>query len=488
MEISILSKKIAEEFIETEALILPLLEDSPIDLYSSIDDKIGGIIKKVIESKEFQAKLNQTILLHVTNIKPERILLAGLGKSSDLTAERLRQIGGRSLTFLRDMGIKDIAISTILFDKIHLISAKHIPIYYFLEGGLLSLYKFERYKKVENFKDIKNITILSDKEIDIQLLNITIDAVNFVKDLINSPSNDLTPTTLSNIAKSLSNERIKVKILEKDDIEREGMGAYFSVLKGSEEPPKFIVLEYKKGKNAPIVLIGKSITFDSGGISLKPAEGMEKMKYDMAGGAVVLGVIKAISDLDISLNLVGILPATENLPSGKASKPGDIVRSINGKTIEIVNTDAEGRLCLADAIGYALKYYKPACIIDIATLTGACSIALGNEAIAMMGNNKELIDKMKKASEETYERVWEMPLYDEYKDYLKSNTADIKNSGGRNGSLVTAGYFIKEFVNDTPWIHLDIASTAWNEKDKPYMQKGATGIGLRLILNFLKEI
>jgi leucyl aminopeptidase len=488
MSVNISLKRIAEDQIETEALILPLFEDSFLDFYSSIDNKIGGIIKKVIESKEFQAKSNQITLLHVTNIKPERILLVGLGKISDLTSERLRQAGGRSLSFLSNTGLKDVAISTLLFDEISLIKAKNIPIYYFLEGGLLGLYRFKRYKKNENFKDIKNITILSDKEMDLQFLKVIVDSVNFVKDLINSPSNDLTPTTLSSIAKSLSNEKINIKILDKEDIEREGMGAYFSVLKGSDEPPMFIIVEYRGGHNDPVILIGKSITFDSGGISLKPAEGMEKMKYDMAGGAVVLGVIKAVSDLNIPLTVVGILPATENLPSGKASRPGDIVKSITGKTIEIVNTDAEGRLCLADAIGYALKYYKPSFIIDIATLTGACSIALGHEAIAMMGNNRELIDKMKAASDETYERVWEMPLYDEYKDYLKSDSADIKNSGGKNGSLVTAAYFLKEFVGDTPWIHLDIASTAWNDKDKPYMQKGATGIGLRLILNFLKEI
>lgn len=486
--VNITSKNISEDLIETEALILPLFEDSSQEIYSFIDNKIGHLIKRILESREFSGRLSQTSLLHVTGIKSERILLVGLGKKSDITSEKIRQAGAKSLSFLKDTGLKDISISTIIFDEIKVFDAKHIPIFYFLEGALLSLYRFSRYKKNENSKEIKNITLLTDKEIDMAWLKTSVDSINFVKDLINTPSNDLTPTTLGNIAKSLSNEKLSVKILEKDEIEREGMGAYLSVAKGSEEPPKFIVLEYSGGNNDPIILIGKSITFDSGGISLKPSEGMEKMKYDMAGGAVVLGVIKAASTLNLSLKIIGILPATENLPSGSATKPGDIVRSINGKTIEIVNTDAEGRLCLADAIGYALKYYKPRCIIDIATLTGACSIALGNEAIALMGNDREIIDIMKRASAETYERVWEMPLYEEYKDYLKSDVADIKNSGGRNGSLVTAGYFLKEFVNKTPWIHLDIASTAWNDKDKPYMQKGATGVGVRLILNFLKEI
>ena len=264
------------------------------------------------------------------------------------------------------------------------------------------------------------------------------------------------------------------------------MGAYLSVAKGSNEPPKFIVLEYKGAKGRPLVLIGKSITFDSGGISLKPADGMEKMKYDMAGGAAVLGVIKAASELKLPVNLVGILPATENLPGGSATKPGDIVKSITGKTVEIINTDAEGRLVLADAIGYA-KRFNPGAIIDIATLTGACSIALGSEAMAMMGNDRGLMDKIKKSAGNTYERVWEMPLFDEYREYIKSDIAEIKNTGGKNGSLVTAAYFLYEFAEKTPWVHLDIAGTAWAEKDKPYIPKGASGIGVRLVMDLLKN-
>lgn len=486
--IEIFFKKISEHLIKTEALILPFFEDLSPEVYSEIDDLIGGFIKKIIEQKEFLGNQNQIGLLHTKNIGADRILLIGIGKLSEVTSEKIRQAGGKAFSFLKDKGVKDIAISTILFDKIESLNTNHLPIYYFLEGGFLSLYKFDAYKKSENSKKIDYVTVLSDKEIDLKWLNETIYSVNLVRDLVNAPSNDVTPSALSNIALGLSNDRISVKVLERDEIQKEGMGAFFSVLKGSSEPPKFILIDYKGGGGDYIALIGKSITFDSGGISLKPSEGMEKMKYDMAGGAVVIGVIKAASSLNMPLNIIGILPATENLPSGSASKPGDVVKSINGKTIEIVNTDAEGRLCLADAIGYALKYYKLRCIIDIATLTGACSVALGNEAIALMGNDKVYIEKMKKASEDTYERVWEMPLYNEYKEYLKSEVADIKNSGGKNGSLVTAGYFLKEFVGDTPWLHLDIASTAWNDKDKPYISKGATGVGVRLILNFLKEI
>ncbi|MBS1115218.1 MAG: pepA, partial [Nitrospirae bacterium] len=281
--------------------------------------------------------------------------------------------------------------------------------------------------------------------------------------------------------------RLSVRILDKHDVKKIGMGAFLAVAKGSREEPRFIVLDYKGAKGAPVVLIGKSITFDSGGISLKPSEGMEKMKYDMAGGAAVLGVMKAVAALQLPIHLVGMLPATENLPGGNATKPGDVVKSLSGKTVEIINTDAEGRLVIADAIAYA-KRLKPRAIIDIATLTGACLIAFGNETIAMMGNDRKLMDALKKSGELTYERVWEMPLFEEYKEYLKSDIADIKNIGGRNGGLVTAAYFLYEFAGDTPWVHLDIAGTAWAEKEKPYVPKGASGIGTRLICDIIKEL
>jgi len=487
---NILIKNISEEGIKADALILPFFEDYSPDIYSDLDSIIGGLIRRIINSKEFTGKQNQSSLLHVRNINSDRILLIGLGKQSEITSDRMRQAGGRAFSSLRETGVRDIAVSSKLLEHLpKSFIASQKPVFYFIEGGLLSLYKFEKYRKSENNKEIKTATILgSDKDIALKWLQTVVNAVNFAKDLINTPSNDMTPAVLSDLAKSISGKKVKVKVLERKDIEKEGMGAYLSVSKGSAEPPKFIVVEYKGGKGDPLALVGKSITFDSGGISLKPAEGMEKMKYDMSGGASVLAVIKAVSELDMAVNIVGILPATENLPGGSASKPGDIVKSITGKTIEIINTDAEGRLALADAMGYAIKYYKPKAVIDIATLTGACSVALGSEAIAIMGNNTELMGKLKMASDETYERVWQMPLYDEYKDYIKSDAADIKNSGGKNGSLVTAGYFLKEFAGDTPWVHLDIAGTAWNDKDKPYMPKGATAIGVRLLLTFLKEV
>lgn len=488
---NILIKDVPEQKIKTDALVFLFFEGMSPDMYSDIDQLTGNLIKKLVSSKEFTGKQDQLALLHVKNIKAPRILLVGAGKQSDMTSDKIRRAGGRAFSYLRNIGVRDVAVSTRAFRQI--LTSPGKPAFYFLEGGLLSLYKFEKYKKTDEKpsedRQIQTVNILdSDRDLPLKWLQITVSAVNFAKDLINTPSNDMTPGSLGKFAKSLSGGKTKVRILEKKDIEKEGMGSFLSVSKGSDEPPKFIILEYRGGKGAPVALIGKSITFDSGGISLKPAEGMEKMKYDMAGGAAVLGVMKAAAELRLPVNIVSVLPATENLPGGSATRPGDVVTSITGKTIEIINTDAEGRLVLADAMGYAIKHFSPKMLIDVATLTGACSVALGNEAMAMMGNNADLMDRLKRASDETYERAWQMPLYEEYKEYLKSDIADIKNVGGRNGSLVTAAFFLKEFAGDTPWAHLDIAGTAWNDKDKPYSPKGATGIGVRLLIAFLKEL
>lgn len=475
---------IKELDIETEALILPLCEGEGYT-YGDINNSLDGLLGRILTRKEFEAKEEQTYLIHTQRkIKPERIILTGLGKREDLNKEKIRKAGGRSFSLLKNLKINNAVLSTR-----YLNSAGFSPTP-FLEGGLLSLYNFQRYKKNEESK-LERFVILArpaqDLHDSIRWTERVVEAINFVKDMVNTPANDMTPSELARIALNLLGERVSVTVLEREDAEKEGMGAYLAVAKGSSEPPKFIILNYRGSEDRPTVIIGKSITFDSGGISIKPSEGMEKMKYDMAGGAVVLGIIKLASETRLPLNLIGILPATENLLGSHATRPGDIVRTCSGKTVEIINTDAEGRLILADAIGFA-KRFDPRVIIDLATLTGACSIALGNEAAAMMGNDLELMERLKIIGDETYERVWPMPLFDEYGEYLKSDFADIKNSGGRIGSLVTAAYFLKEFAGETPWIHIDIASTAWADKDKAYMTKGATAFGLRLLSNFLKEM
>jgi leucyl aminopeptidase len=461
-----------------EALVLPLLEAEGMRPYEGLDRSLEGLPGRAGRG-EFSGKHNEVFLLHTYGkIRPERVLLIGLGKRKEVSRERLRQAGGKASSHLRGLGLKDIAFSTASISRLRMRPLD------FLEGCLLSQYRFGAYKKEEDMKGLRNVTVLSGEDLraGIRWTETVVAANHFARDLVNTPANDMTPSALAKAARSLKG--VTVKVIEKKEAERLGMGAYLSVARGSMEPPRFIVLTYRGKDVPPLALVGKSITFDSGGISLKPSEGMEKMKYDMAGGAAVLGVMKAASEAGLPISLLGVLPAAENLPGGSASRPGDVARSIGGKTIEIVNTDAEGRLALADAIGY-VKRFKPEAIIDIATLTGACSVALGNEAMAMMGNDERLIEAMGKAAEETSERVWRMPLYDEYREYIESDIADLKNTSGKSGSLVTAGYFLKEFAGQTPWVHLDIAGTAWTEKDRPYIPKGATGIGVRLLLSFL---
>ena len=483
MHISI--KDLGEKDCVCDALVLPLTEGD-----SRAYDYLGKSAAKAVKlafSKKFRGKKNEVFLLPAPDgFSAEWVLLAGLGKKDEVSAERLRQAGGKAACCLRDNGMKKIALSS------KVITSRKFSPSAVVEGALLGLYTYNRYREEKNNnKAIKELVVLAkaSKSLKEEMgsVSLTASAVSLARDLVNTPSNDMTPTHLAKAALSLKHSGLSVRVLEREEAQRLGMGAFLAVAKGSHERPKFIVLQYKGGKGAPVVLIGKSITFDSGGISLKPAEGMEKMKYDMAGGAAVLGVMKALSEFRLPVNVTGVLPATENLPGGSATRPGDVVRAANGMTVEIINTDAEGRLVVADAIGYA-KSLKPRAIVDIATLTGACSIAFGNEAIAMMGNNRDLLARMKQSGDNVYERVWEMPLFEEYKDYVKSDIADIKNTGGRAGSLVTSAYFLKEFAGDVPWLHLDVAGTAWIEKDRPYIPKGASGVGVRLLLDFLKGI
>jgi leucyl aminopeptidase len=312
---------------------------------------------------------------------------------------------------------------------------------------------------------------------------------NLARDMVNHPSNFMTPTKMAEIALNLSKEyKFRCEILSPPDLEKLKMGALMAVAQGSKQPAKFIIMEHmpEKKRKGTVVLIGKAITFDSGGISIKPSEGMWEMKGDMAGGAAVIATMASAAREGIPVHLVGLVPATENLPSGTAYKPGDIIKSYSGKTIEIMSTDAEGRMILADALGYAQKY-EPKALLDIATLTGACVIALGNVVAGLMGSDQQLLNKVKKAGEKTGERVWELPLYKEYDDQIKSDLADMKNSGGRPAGTITAAAFLKKFVGKASWAHLDIAGMDWEEKGKPYIPKGPIGFGVRLFLQFLRE-
>ncbi len=463
-----------------------------------VDKQLTGIIRQLVKEKAFEGKLNQTTFIYsLGKLNVEKVLLIGLGNKKEMTLDKLRQASAtitkiaeakginKLMTNLPDMKIKGITPSDI---------GQAIG-----EGAILSLYKFNQYKseKKNDEKKLSELTLFTENEKNVKILKSGVSiaqkisaAVFFTRDLINHPGNTATPTYLAEQAKKMAKQcNIKCKILNKPDMEKLEMGGLLGVARGSHQPPKFIILEYwgtKKNKS-PIVLVGKGLTFDSGGISLKPGQGMDEMKTDMSGGAGMIGAIMAAASLKLPVNVVTLVPATENMPGGSANKPGDILKTMSGKTIEVLNTDAEGRLILADALTYAEKY-KPKAVIDMATLTGACVIALGHHATGILGTDEKLIDAVKKAGEVTGERVWQLPLWEEYDEMIKSDIADVKNIGGRGAGTITAAGLLKKFASEYPWAHLDIAGTAWTEKPKPYVPKGAVGVGVRMIVQYLRSL
>ena len=463
-----------------------------------INKHTAGMIKDILASGDFTGKLYQTMLLYVKKgLKTNRVLLVGLGKEDEFTPERLRGATASAANRVRDLGLKKF-VCPLGFAHVRGLKpggkARAC-----VEGMLLGLYRFDEFKskKATEQDRLGTCTILVDENDALNEVRagvkegrIIAEATCMVRSMVARPGNSATPTYLAGTARSIARrEGLKCSVLDARSAKKMGMGAFLGVARGSDEPARFIVLEYvpvktKAGK--PIVVVGKAITFDSGGISLKPANNMEEMKTDMAGGAAVLGILQACARLKIPRRVVGIVPATENLPSGSALKPGDVITAMSGKTIEIISTDAEGRLILADALTYAHRF-KPDAIIDMATLTGACIIALGNDVSGMMGTDERLISCLKAAGEATGDRVWQLPLYEQYGELIKSDIADIKNVGGRPAGTITAGYFLKEFVGEVPWVHIDIAGTAWTKTNKPCAPKGATGAGVRLIIEMLRR-
>jgi len=359
-----------------------------------------------------------------------------------------------------------------------------------VEGSFLGLYNFARYKKPE-YEDIKEILIVEREEGKLLALErgshkgeVMAEATSLARDMVNEPANRMTPSRMAEVAKEIAGQsKLEINVFDSSDMEAMGMGALLGVSKGSSQAPKLITLSYKgnEGSESAIGFIGKGVTFDSGGISIKPSKDMSEMKDDMAGGAAVMAALSAIAQLKPKVNVLGIIPATENLPSGSALKPGDVIKAMNGKTIEVISTDAEGRLILADALSYAVKRgLSP--LVDLATLTGACRVALGTGYSGAFGNDQELMDKVLKAAGRAGEKLWQMPMPEEYKEQNKSEIADIKNVGDKYGGAITAALFLGEFADSTPWVHLDIAGTASSSKESGYMVKGATGVGVRTLV------
>jgi len=477
-------------------------EDALLEECTKIDRLLGGAVRDLLKSGEFQGKPNQTVVLHSPRKLPaKRVLLLGLGRRTDAKLDSIRQAMATAVKRIKQAGARSFVTplhGRSIPDTSDLELAQAMT-----EGALLGTYQFTAYRTNLNGDDgtrVDRMIVIepaaatqADLKEGIRRGIAAADATIFVRDLCNHPSNIMTPSRIAAEAKQIVKERnVRLKILERRDAEKLGMGAFLGVARGSHEPPKFIVLEYSGAGRAarngrrrgPIVLVGKTITFDTGGISLKPAENMEQMKADMTGGAEVLATVRAAARLRLPLHVIGILPATENMPGGRAIKPGDILKTLSGLTVEVQNTDAEGRLILADGLNYATRF-KPSAIVDIATLTGACVVALGQFAIGMFGNNDALKSRIHRSGLKAGERVWEMPLWDDYFEQLKSDVADMRNIGGRGGGMITAALFLSKFVGECPWVHLDIASTDWSERERAYIPKGPTGIGTRLLIQYL---
>ncbi len=483
---------------DCEVLLVGHFEDSkaPEGAARLLDERCNGIIGELIDGGDFEGKLYTSSVVYTRGSIPgKRILIAGLGEKEEFDLEKLRGVFSKAAQKIRGLNITQMAVSLDFGETKFAIGDMARAA---VEGALLGLYRFTPYKTLEEDKkgEITECIIVEDRpehleEIkkNAQTAQIISRAVYCARDLVSTPPNDMTPSILADRANAIAKEaHLTFEALDEAAMEKLGMNALLGVARGSAEEARLITLQYNGGGKGtpPVVLVGKGVTFDSGGISIKPSEKMDEMKSDMAGGAAVIATIKAAADLKLPLNVVAIVPATENLPGGRAYKPGDILKTMSGLTVEVKNTDAEGRLILADALTFAGRY-NPAAIIDMATLTGACVVALGDNLAGMMGTDEDLKKRLSAASDATGERIWELPLWHEYNELIKSDVADIKNVGTRAGGTITAALFLKRFADDCPWVHLDIAGPALLSTDRPYIPKGASGIGVRLLAQFLMD-
>lgn len=480
--------------VKTELLVVPVLKDR------KEGDKAKEAYKK-LGVDAYLAKLGfvgedgaTEELLGEKNVK--RILLVGVGEQAKLTHEKLRKAMGNICKTVQGKKIKEFAVLSaegLYCDTVENIARAQT------EGLLLGGYSFIKYKSKKEDKEnalSKATVVLADNtkarewKAGYELGKTIAELCNLVRDFGNEPANVLTPETFAKRIKELADaSKLGYKSLEQDELKKEGMNCLLGVAQGSAHLPRLVVLEYLPKKNAPVhAIVGKGVCFDSGGISLKPGKGMEEMKFDMCGAAATAAILSAAARLKLPINVVGVMPLVENLPSGNAQRPGDIVLAASGKFVEVLNTDAEGRLILADALHYARKHYKPQSIVDLATLTGACVVALGHVCTGVMSNDNSIVHELQKASEASGEKVWELPMYEEYAEDIKTPYADIRNLGAPDGAggAITAAMFLKEFVEETPWAHLDIAGTAWTIADGGgYLRMGATGAGVRIVTQWL---
>jgi leucyl aminopeptidase len=456
---------------------------------------LGVRLTHILEFENFKGLEGECCaFLSEKKLSSPKVFLVGLGDATKVSLERLRRAGAIAAKKARASAVRHLAF--LPPDTTGFTAQPQDIASALAEGAILSGYKYDKYLSEKKKHKLSELTILvggteNQKAIRHALheTQIISEATCFARDLENAPGSEIYPETLAASAKQSANKYgYRAVIWDKKKIEQMALGGLLAVSAGSNRPPRFIVLEHGAGRKDldTIVLVGKGVTFDAGGISIKPASGMSEMKMDMSGAAAVMGTLEAATRLDLPIHVVGLIPATENLLGSSAMRPGDIIRHYGGKTSEVDNTDAEGRLILADALAYA-ETFKPEAVIDLATLTGACVVALGHHATGMMGTDDALMSRLKTAGEKTYERVWQLPLYDEYEKQIKSDVADVKNTGGRWGGAITAALFLKKFIGNYKWVHLDIAGTAILDEDLPYSPKGGSGVGVRLLIEFFKH-
>lgn len=458
-----------------------MLDSIPAQIASALQDS----------ALEVRGELGKIAVFHTLGmIKPDRILVAGTG--ADITPDAFRIASAHIARKIRDMGLSEFAIR-IPPDTVCDVLASTGQI---VEGARLALSEFNQYKTAKsNASRPPRLVISSDSTAAmtaaVRRADIISDAVISTRNTANLPPNDCTPLMLADMARKMAGGRTKCTVVSKSALAKGGFGGIMAVGKGSRNDPCLVILEYRGGpaRQKPAVLVGKAVTFDTGGISLKPGDRMDEMKFDKCGGCTVLGILQAAAALKLKQNIVGLIPSVENMPGGESYRPGDIIRLYGGKTVEILNTDAEGRLILADALSYAEQHYSPRLIIDFATLTGACIVALGNDVAGMISNSTPLAESLYRSSVRTAEPVWRLPLEDNYARMIKSDVADIKNMGiARSAGTIVAAAFLQEAIKDTPWAHFDIAGVAWTQQattPKPYNPKGATGFGVRLVMDYL---
>jgi leucyl aminopeptidase len=468
--------------------VAELAEGLP-DALAPLDQALGGMLRRAVDSRDFRGKRDETLLLYPDGIGASRLLLVGLGERGAVARDVLRRGAAIAARRAASLGAPSLTLAVEHASRSALTGSDVGQV--LVEGAAHGAWLCNEYRSPDDERSTppaEAVVALADSDADAgrALGEAVATGQSAARELQARPGNVCTPSFLAEHAQSLGETHgFDVTVFDRAAIEREGFRALLAVSQGSAQEPRFIELSYRgAGDAAPVVLVGKGITFDSGGISLKPPPSMEEMKYDMSGAAAVLGTFEALGRLAPPINVVGLVPSAENLPSSTALKPGDVVRSHFGKTIEIVNTDAEGRLILADALSYARRH-APSCVLDAATLTGAVVIALGPHAIGLMGNDDALLDEVRGAGERAGERCWPLPLWDDYRELNKSDIADVKNSGGRPAGTISAGWFLREFVEGFPWAHLDIAGTAYTDRDRPASPKGPTGIGVRLFTEFL---